>query len=410
MLNDRDDKYEGQEDSEYQFSDEEVNYDAEEASTRPAESTSVKESFLNRLNRSKRMIISLVVFIVLIFIVYKMVTPTQTTAPSTDITPQPAVSQMPPSLQPPTQAPPSYPPSVQAPPQTPVATVQQAPTQPVMPSTAYPPQATAPVQEPVQQTIQQMPSTPTAPPTVVSQTPPPTATPPFASGAPAQPPMVQQPPPQQQPSPPPVAGMPAVIPVQSAVVSPYGPVAAPQPSTTLPSATPPVTDVSGPAPVVTVVAPQPSAIITPPPADVSAAGQLQAEYMQRVNEFSEQNKALQDQIQTLSARVVNIENQMNQLVQVLMRQNQPQQSNPSPANVVGDMPQSTYQPKIPYNVQAIIPGRAWLRADNGETVTVTEGDVIKDVGRVTKINPYDGVVDINTGNRVISLSYGNTDS
>ena len=101
---------------------------------------------------------------------------------------------------------------------------------------------------------------------------------------------------------------------------------------------------------------------------------------------------------------------MNQLVQVLMRQNQPQQSNPSPANVVGDMPQSTYQPKIPYNVQAIIPGRAWLRADNGETVTVTEGDVIKDVGRVTKINPYDGVVDINTGNRVISLSYGNTDS
>jgi hypothetical protein len=63
--------------------------------------------------------------------------------------------------------------------------------------------------------------------------------------------------------------------------------------------------------------------------------------------------------------------------------------------------------KSPYNVQAIIPGRAWLRAENGETLTVTEGDLIKDLGRVSKIDPYDGVVEINTGTKVISLAYGN---
>ena len=63
--------------------------------------------------------------------------------------------------------------------------------------------------------------------------------------------------------------------------------------------------------------------------------------------------------------------------------------------------------KVAFSVQAIIPGRAWLRSDNGEALTVAEGDTIKGFGRVTKIDPYDGIVEVNTGNKVVSLSYGN---
>ena len=70
-------------------------------------------------------------------------------------------------------------------------------------------------------------------------------------------------------------------------------------------------------------------------------------------------------------------------------------------------PAAATEPKIAYTVQAIIPGRAWLRSDAGDTVTVTEGDVIKDVGRITKIDPYDGIVQVNTGTKVVSLTYGN---
>ena len=63
-------------------------------------------------------------------------------------------------------------------------------------------------------------------------------------------------------------------------------------------------------------------------------------------------------------------------------------------------------PRIIYSVQAIIPGRAWLKSEAGDTVTVAEGDMLKGLGRITKIDPYDGVVEIDTGNKIISLSYG----
>jgi hypothetical protein len=59
-----------------------------------------------------------------------------------------------------------------------------------------------------------------------------------------------------------------------------------------------------------------------------------------------------------------------------------------------------------YSVQAIIPGRAWLKSDSGDTVTVAEGDMLRGYGRVTKIDPYDGIVNIDTGGKVVTLSYG----
>jgi intracellular multiplication protein IcmG len=156
---------------------------------------------------------------------------------------------------------------------------------------------------------------------------------------------------------------------------------------------------------------------TPPPAssleaNVSAIsnqsqqlmGQLQAQYTQQVTAFENQSKETRDQVRALNARVSNMETQLSQLVQMLTRHAQqssmgapPSEAAPSPGPVV----------RIAYNVQAIIPGRAWLKSDSGETLTVAEGDVIKGIGRVTKIDPYDGIVEINTGTRSVSLSYGN---
>lgn len=352
MLNDRDDKFDGQDESEYHFSEEDVNYEVEADSPKPASASSgFKENLFARLDRSKRMLISIVVFIVLVFVAYKMVAPTST-APATDIAAAPM--QVPQTVA-----------TNKAPPQT----MTTQPTAPAMVSNAANPASAIP---------QTPPTTPAnqpalAPPLQAVQTGP----------VPASPALQQPPPAVHQATEPPqnvqiVTGMPSVIPVQSAVRQ-YN--AQNQPVNT-----------------------QGQEAI----ANEKAISQAQSDYAQKLNDYASQNKALQDQMQALSTRVMNMEMQLNQLVQALTRANEG--SNPPSSSMEAPPPPppvAATTTRMAYTVQAIIPGRAWLRSDTGETITVTEGDVIKDLGRVTKIDPYDGVVEINTGSKVVSLSYGN---
>ncbi len=370
MLNNRDDKSDRQEDSEYHFSDDDASYEVEpeSESPKPAASSSAMGNVVATLGRSKRMLISAAVFFVLVFIAYKMVVPAST-VPSTEITAAPATTTMA------QQAP-----NANAP--TSVANTQQNPPVTTAANTA----AVAPVTMPAnqapanagtQQAATMQPSNTPAAPTMVNQS--------QQTAMPAEPAVG---PPQQTVQPVVATGMPAVIPVQS-------PNAAYSNNVTISGATQ-----------------APSNNIEAGMANMNATSerlvnQLQAEYIQKINDYAAQNKALQDQVQQLNSRVANMETQLNQLVQALLRQNEGGAAAPPPASEEAASYQSTNSGKIPYTVQAIIPGRAWLRSDNGETVTVAEGDMIKGLGRVTKIDPYDGVVQVNTGNKVISLSYGN---
>lgn len=45
-----------------------------------------------------------------------------------------------------------------------------------------------------------------------------------------------------------------------------------------------------------------------------------------------------------------------------------------------------------YFVDAVIPGRAWLKGADGSTLTVTVGDTLPGYGKVLSINPYSGQV------------------
>ncbi len=60
-------------------------------------------------------------------------------------------------------------------------------------------------------------------------------------------------------------------------------------------------------------------------------------------------------------------------------------------------------PSLKYYIQAVIPGRAWLIASNGSTITVREGTVIAGLGMVKLIDPRQGRVVISSG-RVIRFS------
>jgi intracellular multiplication protein IcmG len=59
--------------------------------------------------------------------------------------------------------------------------------------------------------------------------------------------------------------------------------------------------------------------------------------------------------------------------------------------------------RLKYYVQAVIPGRAWLIATNGATLTVREGTLISGYGVVKLIDPTQGRVLTSSG-RIIRFS------
>jgi hypothetical protein len=387
MLNDRDDKYEGHEESEYHFSDDEVHYEEPEAEA-PKQASNTgepKESVLKQFTRKRLVILG--VFIVLIIVAYKMVTPT-TSIPTTDITAQTSKEVINGGM--PTQ---------------PAVVIQNVPEPATTISTSPATNTVAAITPPPTQQVVQ-PTQPVAQANTTPQQPVPSG---LATSPAMQ--MAQQIVQQQQQQ------QPAVNPSQpitSAPTTPAGVVAAQQQAVTSLPAVIPVQ--SPPAPTAVSSQSVPPSMFGARVDEKLAAlaaesqrisGQLQSQYTQKFDDFSSQNKVLKDQLQSLSERVNVMENQLNQLVQILTRRAQGSSSMNVPAAApVAAPPPRAAEARMAYNVQAIIPGRAWLKSDAGETLTVAEGDVIKGIGRVTKIDPYDGIVEVNTGTKSISLSYG----
>ena len=352
MHNDRDDKYEGSDDSEYQFSDDEGLDTTESDSTVKAEPDDGGHGgILETVTRSKRMIFSFIAFIVLIAVVYKMVSPAGSSAPSTDITPVAAA------------------PMTAAPPATPV----------VAQPAAEPPKPTV---TPAMQALQPQPAQPL--PQQAS-----------TSVSPINPQMSAQ----QAMQPPAQQAMQQATPAASAMQPMSNP-----PAVIIEAGMPPSMPMQIPAAATgysTQSADTTNAEIARESAKLVAG--MEAQYAKQAAEF-------QSEMQTINSRVAKIESEIEQLVQTLTQQVQSAIAPGASAAPAAGHPaqtKATPPPRVPYNVQAIIPGRAWLRSNSGDTLTVAEGDEIKGIGRVAKIDPYDGVVEINVRGKMVSLSYGN---
>ncbi|MEO8401545.1 MAG: hypothetical protein ABI597_07090 [Gammaproteobacteria bacterium] len=336
-----DDKYEGQDEGEYHFSDDQVNYEMEGDATSKdgtAASAIPAGDLTQKLKQHRRIAVGIVVFIVLIGIVYKLVVPSSS-APSTEFSQQTAPSTVPPKMV--TKAPPAPStamPNVAAPTQPPVAEAQ--------PQQVPPPPQTMPMAQPAQQ-----PTEITAPPAAVTGV------------APQQQVPIDQPAMQTQP----VASAP-------------------------PNVTTTVTTDSN------VNKSALDRIGTLEQQNLAMMNMLQTQFAQKMTDTEAQNTQMRTQVQELNARVSSMEVAFHQLTKILRGMHEAGVPSTPPARVI--------QPKTGYTVQAIIPGRAWLKTDAGDTVTVAEGDVLKGLGRITKIDPYDGIVDIDNGNKMITLSYG----
>jgi hypothetical protein len=383
MVDERDEQYDGQEDGEYHFSDDQINYDVE-SSVSPkmagsaaavTSSGDLKSQLLNKLAQHRRTLIGAGIFLVLIVVVYKIVMPSST-APVTDFT----------------EATPS---------EVAVATAQSSPKKIEAPLNSV--SASAGAQQGAQQSI--------APAGMVTAAQPAAAGMPTRAGAPG-------------------ANAPGVSPQAGQLPSNSN---AQQALTPMQQAQAMVAS-GGDLSVETAGLPQQG--MAPPPApqaqpvmdaqtknvadrlvaleqqNAAMMNLLQTEYAQKMSDYETQSTAARGKMEEMTKRLNRMESALTQITQLLQGGARQQTSsgmmNVPPQGMGGYPGESAKmaEPKMVYSVQAIIPGRAWLKSESGDTITVAEGDVLRSYGRVTKIDPYDGVVNIDTGNKVITLSYG----
>jgi len=346
MVDEREDRYENDE-GEYHFSDDQVNYEEAEAPKAAQPTGSLKKSIINKfsnLSASRRMLLAGIVFVILIGVVYKMLLPSSPVLPG-EIIQATAVKN---------------------------TTPEMATTKPVTPVTTPPVSTTAQQAVPPVPNMQAQEPQPVAPPAAQQN---------MAAGPgvpnPAMP--AQMIPQQAQPQ--------AEVPAQAAQAAPPAPVQAAMPV--------------GPPPAVTQ-----DRLKAVEDHNAAIMNLLQTEYAQKMSEFEMQSNLVRGKMDEMAKRVNRIESSLNQITQLLQQSGARANKSPAAMENVPALPTRSAVPKVTYVVQAIIPGRAWLKGDSGDTVTVAEGDTLRDYGRITKIDPYDGVVEIDTGNKIIALSYG----
>lgn len=110
-----------------------------------------------------------------------------------------------------------------------------------------------------------------------------------------------------------------------------------------------------------------------------------------INNLNNQIANLNQVIGTLSTQLA----KQSEQVGVLMARTQPKQIRP--------VVRRATQPRLTYNIQAVIPGRAWLIASNGSTITVREGTKIAGYGVVKLIDSMQGRILTSSG-QVIRFS------
>ncbi|MCA0402779.1 MAG: type IVB secretion system protein IcmG/DotF [Proteobacteria bacterium] len=125
--------------------------------------------------------------------------------------------------------------------------------------------------------------------------------------------------------------------------------------------------------------------------DMSSVSSQMSSVNSNVNELTQKIEELSETITNLNAK---LEQQSNQIA-VLTERTRPK--------IVKKPRVIRPENRISYYIQAVIPGRAWLIATNGSTLTVREGTQIAGLGVVRLIDPAQGKVIMSSG-RVIRFS------
>jgi hypothetical protein len=368
MMHDRD------EDSEYHFSDDQVSYDAEPDDIKLSTAPSAKAPAAAAASRNslRKPVIGVLIGVFLIFLIYKIIAPssvTPTTEFSQNAKPVAPTTVIPVNTSKPAPAVAANQPAPPAAPATPPPTVAQAaPT----PAPAAPTLGSADHNQPLVVPAPLAPST--SQPALSLEV----AKPTLATSAPSSPPSVI-------PQPPEASQNPTAASIMAA---------------------------AGAGDNNTMQTASMEKLIALQEQNAKLISQLQAEYAQKISSTDTQENDMQGKLQDLSMRIASIEASLTRLGKAIqeLKKNRVEVSSNMPPQMPSQMPPPMMarplEARMIYTVQAIIPGRAWLKSDAGDTITVAEGDTVKNYGRITKIDPYDGIVEIDTGGKVVTLSYG----
>lgn len=184
------------------------------------------------------------------------------------------------------------------------------------------------------------------------------------------------------------------------------------------SAVPPIETAAVKQPV-TPVATRPDIEPTVTPAPTEITPEIEREFRQKLNALEVSQQGLRSEVNSVSNQLGSMSDNMNQLGEQIAKLNQmisqlssqlEQQSQEiaqlrlrAKPKVVKPRVAVQPEPRLVYHIQALIPGRAWLIASNGSTITVSEGSSIAGYGVVKLIDPIQGKV-ITSSGKIIRFS------
>jgi len=111
-----------------------------------------------------------------------------------------------------------------------------------------------------------------------------------------------------------------------------------------------------------------------------------ADMQSSLNQSQEANQALQKSVADLTSQMQGLSTELN--------------------NALEKLKPAAKTPRIVFHLRAVIPDRAWIIANTGETESVTVGDHIKQYGTVRSIDAQSGLIETSSGRKI---GYGTND-
>jgi hypothetical protein len=138
----------------------------------------------------------------------------------------------------------------------------------------------------------------------------------------------------------------------------------------------------------------------------------QSQYQNQIDTLTNENQALSSKVSGLSDKVSDLNEQIillsDKLKLIIKHEASIESSigasfNANGETSIGKMPQKAQAPlaAMPhYLVQAVIPGRAWLKSSGGHILSVSKGSAIPGYGNVVDIDAINGIVSTSTGSEL----------
>jgi len=182
------------------------------------------------------------------------------------------------------------------------------------------------------------------------------------------------------------------------------------------------TQVKATTPTVTVPAPAPvrvqPVVSTPAPAPVAAEPNVDAQISQKLSAIEVSQQSMRTDVSSVTSQIGGINTSLNTLLAKIteldgiissLNAKLDDQTRVIEQLTIRQQAKKVYHgPRkaahyLKYYIQAVIPGRAWLIATNGSTLTVREGTRIAGYGMVKLIDPNQGRV-ITSSGQIIRFS------